>query len=441
MSVVDSTTPSAIGSFGDNVGLTATADRRFTIVGIASETSMTVSGGGIYAAFAARTSTFPQKENTQFTISGYHDGSTVTAATTWVSTGLPGIASDGEFYGAEYLPTTRAVIGNSSYAIVSINSDTSLTLLGTPPAKNFYDTGLTLRWNAPSSNIVITGKYSNFLPVATTQYNIIEIQPATTSDARLGKLYIGNQLFIVSSIVNSSTLIASGPAIGTVINEQTGYSYKQTQTYALPRPLVRFGGATWDKTGTIIGVDESLTTQPVTVNFASYREIFNNTSAALSFTANQLIRTTSVTVNSAQSSLVLLITWMKDFAGNATGESSNTLKATISSAGFTINYDAETQRNYKDVALGRTLMYKDLSYISTSNALTISSATVSGATTGNAVLIWSPSNRLRSGTYGRLVATLTNLSSTAVTITINAGTAGWVATAEDFLNITVIGAN
>jgi hypothetical protein len=243
------------------------------------------------------------------------------------------------------------------------------------------------------------------------------------------------------SIVNSFSLIASGPAIAAAISEQPGSAFKQTLTFALPRPLVRFGGATWDKTGTAIGVDESLTVQPDSVNFASYRELFNNTSAALSFTANQLIISTSVTVNSTQSSLLLLITWMKDFAGNATGESSNTLQTTLSSAGFTIVYDEETQRSYRDVALGRTLMYKDLSYINTSNALTITSTTVSGAATGNAVLIWSPSNRLRSGTYGRLTARLTDLSSTAVTITINAGTAGWTSTSEDFLNITVIGAN
>jgi hypothetical protein len=442
LSVVDAINPAFIGAITSTVSnVTAAADRRFTIVSVNSDTSITVSGGGIYTAFAGRTSTFPQKENTQFTISGYHDASNLTAATTWASIGVPGIADNGQVYGAEYLPTTTAFIGNSSYTIVSINSDISLTLLGTPPSKNFYDTGLTLRWNAPSSNIVITGVNTQFLPVTTAADNKIEIQVSTSSDAKLGSLYIGNQLFKVSSIINSSVLIASGPAIATPISGQTAYSYRQLQTYALARALARVGGASWDKTGTVIGVDESLVTQPVSVNFDSYRELFNNTSAALSFTANQQIVSTSITVNSVQSSVVLLITWMKDFAGNAAGESSNSLKVTVSSAGFTIVYDDETQRNYKDVALGRTLMYNELSYIGTSNAATISSTAISGATTGTAALIWYPANRLRSGTYARLTARLTNLSSTAVTITVNAGVAGWTSTIEDFLNITVIGAN
>ena len=422
-------------------GRTATADRRFTIVSIASATSMTVSGGGIYAPFTAKTSTFPQRESGLFTISGYHDGSNLTANTTWVSGGVPGIDQFGIYYGAEYLSTTRAQIGNTSFAIVSINSNTSITLSGVAITSNFYDQSLQFRWSAPSSTITMIGTGTKFLPDTTGNITTKQIQLYSSSDVRIGRIYIGSSSFSVVGITNDTTMTVSG-FVGAGFTGATVSAYRETITYAVARTLASTGTATWDKTGTAIGVDDSLVVQPYDVDFGVVTELFNTTSDALLYTAQQLVVDTSITVADATSSILLLVTWMKDFYTNSPYESSNTLDINISSIGtFTVAYDAELQRNYKDYAGGRTLMYSGLSFITTSLELTISSTTITGATTSTAVINWQPANRLRSGTYGRLVAKLSNLTNTSVSIKVDAGSTGWNSATEDFLNITVIGAD
>jgi hypothetical protein len=222
----------------------------------------------------------------------------------------------------------------------------------------------------------------------------------------------------------------------------TASAYRETVTYAQPRALAKPGTATWDKTGTSIGVDDSLVIQPYDVDFNVVTELFHNTSAALLYTANQVIVSTSITVADATSSILLLVTWMKDFYLNATNESSNTLDINLSSIGtFTLALDDELQRSYRDYAAGRTLVYSGLSYITTSTAYTISSDTITGATTSTTMINWTPANRLRSGTYGRLTVKLSNLSNTSIAISVDSAASGWNSTAEDFLNITVIGAD
>jgi hypothetical protein len=432
---------SSIGTIATSaVNRTAAADRRFTIVSIASATSMTVSGGGIYAPFTAKTSTFPQREAGLFTISGYHDGSNLTANTTWVSGGVPGIDQFGVYYGAEYLPTTQAQIGNTSFAIISINSDTSITLSGVAITSNFYDQSLQFRWSAPSSTITMIGTGTRFLPYTSGSISTRELQVYSSSDVRLGRIYIGSSSFSVVGITNNTTMTVSG-YIAAGFTGATVSAYRETVTYATARALSKPGTATWDKTGTSIGVDDSLVVQPYDVDFNVVTELFHNTSDALSYTANQVIVNTSITVADATSSILLLVTWMKDFYGNAANESSNTLDVNLSSIGtFTVAFDDELERNYKDYAGGRTLLYSGASYITTSAAASISSNIITGGSTSTAVLIWTPANRLRSGTYGRLTIKLSNLANTSIAINVDAS-GGWNSTAEDFLNITVIGAD
>jgi len=207
-----------------------------------------------------------------------------------------------------------------------------------------------------------------------------------------------------------------------------------------PRTTIVTGGPSFDKTGANVGVDENLTAEGNNVNFTLSTELFHNTSN-LTLSAGTVLYTVSGDIVNPASSLILLITWTKDFGGNAT-EDNNALKITVSStAAFTTVFDAETQRNYKDIAVNRTLMYPNLSYLHSSNSITGLAGLDSGSSVTVADWIWIPYNKNRAGSYSRFACRFQNINSSSFTFTIavSGNTATWNSLDTDFLNATVVG--
>jgi len=429
-------------------GLTATADRRFVLTGINTSSNMTVSGGGVYANFTGKTATFARYENSRtsgFLVSGYHDASLLTSNTLWLTNGIPGIDNLGINKGN--VPGTRLVIGNSSYTVVSIVDDTTILVTGSAILRNFYDTGLTMYFPSYSSNISVTGISTLFLPQITTGtatsagVTIEEVtETGRTPDFRYGFLQIGNTSFAITSIINDTSLIVVGGPITESFAATSAISYVYRRDYPLPRVIGAPDSASFDKAGSIIGVDDSLVTQGNDVDFTTFRTLYHSSSYTLTLTANTVVLSTSIAVNAA-SSLVLLLTWMKDFTFNSQ-EGNNRFTVSVSSAGtFRVLYDNEIQQNYKDVAVGQTLLYSNTFYVHSSNTISSTNVVNSGDTTSQVVWTWIPFNANRSGVYDRLSARFESRGDSSVNISVSVP-AGyqWNSTTSDFVNITVLGA-
>lgn len=449
-------------------GVTAVADRRFSVVFINNDTDIQVSGGAIHASFAGKSATFAKLETAPFLISGYHDGSNLTSNTTWNTIGLPGYSSDG-FYGNPYREQTTIKFGGhtTGYTIVSVLSDTAVLVTGATISTNMFDTSMVSYFPGPSEESVMVGtgtlfaqSTTSFLVGSTT--SIVSTEELTVydgTDRRIGFIRDdAGQTFRILAIYNNSSIAVSHsvPIIAPVSGSGAN-AYKRTREYGAnnERALARPGTATFDRTGANVTADESLIVQGNNVDFTKYRELFNST-GALVYAESDVILQTSITVQatndlnatSTLSSYLLLITWMKDMTENAGNELSNHLTVVVDpnvSSIFTVFDDsAELQRNSKDIALGRTLMYADTFYVQ-SSSWTVETGL------SQQIRQWNPENENRAGTYSRLairfggVYTTSSATTAEVVIAILPGLGFqnylWESTSSDFLNITVIGAD
>jgi hypothetical protein len=427
-------------------GIAVTADRRFVITGINTSSNMTISGGGVYTAFANKTATYARRETgAGYLFIGDHNFSLLTSNTTWQSVGIPGIDNLGVNKGN--VAGTTLKIGTSSFSVVSVYNDTTILVTGSLITKNFYDTGLTMYFPSYTSNISVTGISTKFLPQITTGtttsagFSIEEVTESSRSatDFRYGYLKIGNTSFTITSIVNDTSLIVAGGPITESFTSLAAISYQYRRDYPLPRTIAPPSSASFDKIGSTIGVDDSLVTQGNNVDFTQFRTLYHNSSYTLTLTANTVVLSTSLSVTSG-SSLVFLLTWMKDFTDNA-AEGNNRFTVSVSSAGtFRVLYDNEIQQNYKDVAIGQTLLYSNTFYVHSSNTISSTNVVNSGDTTSQVVWTWIPYNINRSGVYDRLSARFESRadSSINISVTVPAGYQ-WNSTTSDFVNITVLG--
>ena len=427
--------------------LFATADRRFVLTGVNTSSNLTVSGGGVYANFTGKTATFAKLQSGNvpgFLLSGYQDGSTLTSDTTWVTFGIPGIDILGQNQGN--VAGTSLRIGDSSFTVVSAINDTTILVTGSAIIRNFYNTSLVMYFPSYSSNISVTGLSTKFLPQITTATATsagITIEEITefgrTPDYRYGFLQIGVTSFAITSIINDTSLIVAGGPITESFASSLGFTYQYRRDYPLPRTIAASDSASFDKAGTNIGVDETLVTQGRSVDFTAYRTLYHNSSYGLSLAANAIIISTSVSVT-AGSSIVLLVTWMKDFTNNAV-EANNRLAISVSSSGtFGVYYDDEVQRNYRDVSLGQTLLYSNTFYVNSSNSITNTNVASNGATTSVASWTWIPYAINRSGVYSRFSSRFEALTDTSINVSVSVP-AGyqWNSTTSDFVNITILG--
>lgn len=212
-------------------------------------------------------------------------------------------------------------------------------------------------------------------------------------------------------------------------------------------------GPSFDKVNPNVAVKQQIVATGNGVDFSVVNERYRSTSS-MSLAAGTVLAsfTTSIT---ALSSLLLLVTWVKDATGNATNELANNLYVEITAETPNsvtlinqrpINISDETQRNYQHVALGSSQLYKDLIYYVSSNTLTTAvSSSVVGATsvTTTRKTIFRPFNAERAQSYSRFSALLQgNSALTAETITVSVSVSSdsiFAATDTDFLTIHTIG--
>jgi hypothetical protein len=429
---------------------TLLADRRFSVVSIANDTTITVSGGGVYTNITNKTATFARRETgiEGYTITGFHNGSNLTANTTWVSSGLPGTDYLGNNYGTD-LSRLTVTIGNSSFTVVRVVNDTTILVTGSAITSNFWDTSMVSRFPAPSSQIIITGTGTKFLASSVTTTGATAVTTSTeevteydNDDRRTGYLSINGQVFSIVDISSDTVLVASSNAVTAAISGATGESFRRVRVGATGRQLVNPGGASFDKFGANITNDDTLVVQDPNVDFALVRELYHNTSV-LALGSSTLILNTSISLSTG-SSVILLVTWIKDLNIDVSTETYNALNITASSTGtFIANFNDEVQRNHRDIAVGRSLMYSKSVYLTSSNSIISTNVVAHGDTTGTAVWNWTPSNMGRPGTYSRFSAVLSSSSATSMTVYVKVAgdvSSTWNTGSLDFLNITVIGA-
>jgi len=210
-------------------------------------------------------------------------------------------------------------------------------------------------------------------------------------------------------------------------------------TFGTARTEFVGNGATFDKIGAGVGLDEQLVVDGWGVNSSVVNVLFNNTS---SITLSSNARITSGSIYGA-SSFLLVVTWMKDPTLSASSEATNALSISLSStAAMAITYDAETQRNYRKLAVGQTLQYPKLTYYNSSNTLTCTTGYSGGETTTATIkFTFIPYNPNRNQSYSRAVFRITNIGLGGI---IDYGVAvssssTFNALGPDHLNISLVG--
>lgn len=213
-------------------------------------------------------------------------------------------------------------------------------------------------------------------------------------------------------------------------------------TFGETRVQVVGSGPTFDKVGAGVKTTNELITFGNNVDSSQVTRYLHTTST-LSYVAGDTITTGSIF---DFTSCLLIVTWMKDPSGNATSEATNALTLSISSTvGMVTVYDAEIQRNYRDLALGDSLFYKEMTYYNSSNTLTNISSYPSGSSIGATLTTrfnFIPYNVNRSQSFSRAVIKINADFGCTVdfSLRVSSGSATFNARPEDHLNVVVVGA-
>lgn len=213
-------------------------------------------------------------------------------------------------------------------------------------------------------------------------------------------------------------------------------------TFGTTRVQVVGSGATFDKIGAGVKTTNELITFGNNVNSSLVTKYYHSTTS-LALSASTTIVNGSIF---DFTSCLLIITWMKDPSGNAANEALNALTLSMSSTvGMVTIFDAETQRNYRDLALGDSLFYKNMTYYNSSNTLTNITGTLSGSSVGSLATTrfnFIPYNANRSQSYSRAVIKINADYGCTVdfSLRVSSGSATFNARPEDHLNVVVVGA-
>jgi hypothetical protein len=444
---------------------TSIADRRFLVGFVNSDTDLQVSGGGIYANIQGKLATFASPKpvtidgQTGYLLYGFNEAQANTSLNTrWSTDGLPGTDDQGVGYGT-FLADLTAEVGYtednngdgiqetfvtvSSFTVLRVFSNSSILVTGSIITANFLNNNFIVRFPANSSEITVLGSGTIFAPTSVTissaTQTFEEVTEFDFNDRKTGYLELpSGQLLRVINIIDDTTLIVSSLAIRAPIVSSAATSFRRVKGFAPPRALGRPGGASFDKAGASVTLDESLVVQDPSVDYTQILELYHN-SSSLVLGSSTVLLSTSVNIT-ASSSIVLLVSWTKDLADSA-DEVLNQLRITVSSTGtFVAKFDDEVQRNHKDIALGRTQLYSGAIYLNSSNSISSVTGVLSGDEVSSVTWLWAPYNVKRSGTYSRLTALIDSSTVTSISITVETGaTESWQSLSEDFLNISVIG--
>ena len=174
------------------------------------------------------------------------------------------------------------------------------------------------------------------------------------------------------------------------------------------RELIRPEGASWDKIGAAVDLEEQLiawgydvNSSLVTTRYLATTSITAANTVLLNITSGVMTyKIPEASINSTSvGSMILLLTYGKNSRGNLSGEEDNTIVLRISSNATIVPYfDDEAQRNYKSIALNNSLGFDDLNYYHSSSTVQYQ--------------IQTPGSVVISSSTGQLVGTGTTFLST-----------------------------
>lgn len=236
------------------------------------------------------------------------------------------------------------------------------------------------------------------------------------------KSYLTAPTFTFDRIADVYTGTSATVTAGAIVYD-AAYDYNgENVTWALQKDgdsssvteIIRFGGPSFDKFSRSVGVNDQIITWPIGLNSSIATTRISLASSNL--TAGTLVTSFSTTIETGVSnfptatsvgSMLLTVTWLKNTRGNnAAGESANAVIIYLSSNTTLLpRFDTEVQRNFREVALGRSLEYNKLSYTHSSNSITANNVTSGlplSSTTTNASFIFRPYNWERGLTYDRI---------------------------------------
>lgn len=245
---------------------------------------------------------------------------------------------------------------------------------------------LTAQTNPENTNVNFGTSVSIETTVAFPTEQDFMLSTTYTFD-RSGDLQTGTSTTNVATTTGFTTVTYS--SIG-AITYNASYDYPgEHVTFALQtqrdtfsgdnvRERTRFDGPSWDKLIRSVNLEEQIIAWPYDTNsglvvtrfldvegtIESNEEVLSMTSGVLTYKIPYAsINETSV------GSMILLVTYAKNSAGN-TNEENNALCIRLSSNATIVPYfDDEVQRNYKNIALNNSLAFSNLLYNNSSNSI------------------------------------------------------------------------
>jgi hypothetical protein len=312
--------------------------------------------------------------------------------------------------------------------------------------KYLHPTGTVLFNDFNTDTIGINNASSSFVQVTRAE-TVVKIPTI--------KSYLSSPTFTFDRTADFQTGTSATTSAG-AITYDAGFDYpgenitwalqgiNDSALYGVPvTEIIRATGATFDKTQRTasVGLDQTFTgwSRDTNSSLVTTRLVLGSSN----LTANTLLTSFTTTALSRNvSSMVLVMTWMKNSAGNAVSESSNAVVISFSSNSTIVpRFDAELQRNFTEVSLGRSLEYQNLIYISSSNSISANITSGQPVTSNitNSRIVFRPANYNRGLTYDRLTikfdidqALQLNTSLTETFNTVNITASGLIASWSGF---------
>jgi hypothetical protein len=293
-----------------------------------------------------------------------------------------------------------------------------------------------------------------------TEVNATSAQAVTLTETTV-KIPVVRDFYVAPGygfdrLANFKTGTSTTTSVGAGVTFDSTYTYAgENVTFALQnsgddgtRPQVVLGGASFDKIGAGVSTVPEYVTWGNSINSSVIVTKFNQ-STSIALSANATLANFNVQLSSNLTSILVALTWHKDPVPQlAANETSNALSIQISTLNsaqpYIVDWDATTQRNFRNMSVGSTLVYPRLTYLNTPGTTLTSNTTVASGSSTTTVQQWTftPANRARPQSYSRAVFRISAVSGAQVNILITVSSnAVFNAAQTDFLNITEIGAS
>ena len=291
--------------------------------------------------------------------------------------------------------------------------------------------------------------------VESTSSHAVTLAETTVQIPTIRDFYVAPG-YAFDRLANFKTGTSTTTSVGQGVTFDSTYTYAgENVTFALQnsgddgtRPQVVLGGASWDKIGAGVSTVPEYVTWGNSINSSVIVTKFNQ-STSIALSAGTTLASFNVQLSSNLTSILVALTWHKDPVPQlAANETSNALAIQISTLNaaqpYVVDWDATTQRNFRNMSVGSTLVYPRLTYLNTDGITLTSNTTVASGSSTTTVQRWTftPANRARPQSYSRAVFRISAVSGAQVNILITVSSnAVFNAAQTDFLNITEIGAS